>query len=410
MDNRSNTRDVAGFGESLTLLAAADAGELQIGANPDEVVLDMSGEGSFELPQDNGTKSTPNALTGTPSSIDGEGRVDNQSLVTYEVVYTTDTNQPPRRQVLDVDAYDKTLPQEPSDQHKIRVRKTVVVETVLGGEHGTLGPVRPVKISDECMTIESPSLKAAMMEAAGYYPSGAWHSSANTMLGQAQTLKIYTPYRMIGIEARRKLVELQTKYEADAAAAPTKESSAEYGRLAAEIRSLNQEITRAHGQRLDEEAERYRKIPPTATYDNIWILLRPGIIVLTEVDDELVPYCVNLLVWGGNDKGIFNAVVAHLWRLNFDGSKLNREVFEVAIPRFDGERPITELKVYPLSYSTDLALRQRLIVRGRRAYQLLSHPFAEVDYQGSVYMTEAKRKGENVGLNARNISGQDDDG
>ncbi|KAK2603342.1 hypothetical protein N8I77_009806 [Diaporthe amygdali] len=90
------------------------------------------------------------------------------------------------------------------------------------------------------------------------------------------------------------------------------------------------------------------------TFGKLWLLFYPGITVPSYGNG--MPYFV------------------HMWRLDYDGRFVNRQMYSVAINYFEGERDITALKVFPCEYldrSDGGKTRRKLEEQGRRWYQLL---------------------------------------
>ena len=75
----------------------------------------------------------------------------------------------------------------------------------------------------------------------------------------------------------------------------------------------------------------------------------------------------------------------HIWSLDFDGRFVGRRTDMVTVPKFEGERAITSLKVFPCDYldRTDEGVtRQRLERHGKRWYESLVG--RQVYYSGSL--------------------------
>ncbi|KAK6839088.1 hypothetical protein PG987_004954 [Apiospora arundinis] len=103
---------------------------------------------------------------------------------------------------------------------------------------------------------------------------------------------------------------------------------------------------------LEEEISRNER--GYCTFPMLWHLMRPGITVYLSRDGRLGAHViakVNL-----DRKMRFQGVEATLswgitlWHLDFDGRHVGRCEVCITIPAFEGERPITSLKIFPVEY------------------------------------------------------------
>ena len=70
-------------------------------------------------------------------------------------------------------------------------------------------------------------------------------------------------------------------------------------------------------RRIEEEESRHKKSPPTATFEMMWMLWKPGTRVYNDVDGELAAFVVKSAETDKTSNPSYYAVV--LWSLDFNG-------------------------------------------------------------------------------------------
>lgn len=132
-----------------------------------------------------------------------------------------------------------------------------------------------------------------------------------------------------------------------------------------------------------EEMSRYQRSPPVATYRMLWLLLKPGTTVYTNLGGSIDACVISSVSFDFAVGKPPEKYRVNLWYLDFDGVKLGRCPCHIDIWPFDGEREITHLDVIPSKYydnKDDGEMRRRLESRGRKYFNLISG--AQVDYEG----------------------------
>jgi hypothetical protein len=112
------------------------------------------------------------------------------------------------------------------------------------------------------------------------------------------------------------------------------------------------------------EKARWNRDPPTATFKNLWMLLKVGDILMVKQNDDITPYMLHH-IWGGTVDGKkAESYTLWLWNLDFDGEFFGRSLLNEEIKQFDGEAEILSLKAYPASFHPDWDnLKKTLIER-----------------------------------------------
>ncbi|KAF2180138.1 P-loop containing nucleoside triphosphate hydrolase protein [Zopfia rhizophila CBS 207.26] len=125
------------------------------------------------------------------------------------------------------------------------------------------------------------------------------------------------------------------------------------------------------GRGLHIERARWRMNIPTATFRNIWLLLRPGELAFVDKDDKLEPYIIRS-VSGGDPYGTPRPYDVLLWNMDCDGIYFGRSAHQVSIEPFDGEMEVTKLKVFPARFHPRQEdMNKAFIARGKKFFQLL---------------------------------------
>ncbi|MCJ1308633.1 hypothetical protein MMC25_002286 [Agyrium rufum] len=132
----------------------------------------------------------------------------------------------------------------------------------------------------------------------------------------------------------------------------------------------------------EAERQRWSKKPGTATYDMLWLLLKPGTRCYTEVDGELAGFVVRSCE--PFDITTNTSWSVRLWSLDFDGQFVRRKGLTVVMFSFEGEKDINSLKIIPMEYK-DLEDPNRQIVireRGEHFYKVIKAGFEQAEYNG----------------------------
>jgi hypothetical protein len=107
-------------------------------------------------------------------------------------------------------------------------------------------------------------------------------------------------------------------------------------------------------RQIKDERARHAGTPATCTFRMLWLLFKPGCTVYVEERGKTEARVVQSL---HVDQAILSnlekqpeALILQLWSLNFDGQYVGRQLTNVVIPTFDGEREITSLEAFPCEY------------------------------------------------------------
>jgi hypothetical protein len=126
------------------------------------------------------------------------------------------------------------------------------------------------------------------------------------------------------------------------------------------------------GDKIQLEKERWVQPVPKVSFELLWLLLKPGTDVYCDVDNlgSREPYVIShvyITLW---NKAVYEYQV-RVWHLSGDQHYVHPTERVITIHRFDGERPINKLDVFPCEYLDNHAERKiALIERGKRFFQL----------------------------------------
>ena len=131
---------------------------------------------------------------------------------------------------------------------------------------------------------------------------------------------------------------------------------------------------------LSVETERLRHKRGFASFDMLWVLLKPGITVYCDPwDDGNYNAYVIHSVSGGVREGRTRPLELNMWYLDTNGSRIGRRTLETFQRSFNGERRISALDVVPWEFWEEKStgtvvkgLKERLEERGRMFLKLTS--------------------------------------
>ena len=127
------------------------------------------------------------------------------------------------------------------------------------------------------------------------------------------------------------------------------------------------------GEKVRQEKERWARDVPTASYEMLWLLLKPGTDIYYDVDrsKSREPYVVSHVYIDIYNKAVYGYTV-RVWHLGGSHYRyIQPEEVRCTIRRYDGERPIQQLEIFPCRYLDGHAKRQAaLIKRGKRFLEL----------------------------------------
>lgn len=237
------------------------------------------------------------------------------------------------------------------------------------------------------MAIRSPSVQKALRSAIKYYP-GQKLAGKKIIVPEPYYVLFHHQKELESIATDLKNgttpMKCTTNCQDDDTIRPYDENALDH------IQVLLAFLNARMKKKIEAEERRYRLEPPRATFEMMWMLLKPGTQVYSERAGELDGFIVKsiepLKTAGAGELSAYKLV---LWSLDFDGQCTRRVRKDRFINAFDGERDIIGLETFPVSLEVDgikVPLRperwEKLIKRGDKYWEYLKKGCVQVAYDG----------------------------
>ena len=165
--------------------------------------------------------------------------------------------------------------------------------------------------------------------------------------------------------------------------------------------------------RINNAMGKMERLDPFVSFEMLPLLLKPGIDAYHRLPTKFFYDSFAAVVimkteiytppgFSDGEKGQ-EALRVHLWYSECDGRTLGRETFDVYIPRYEGERQVTSVDIFPCVYldeSDGGRTRRAIIDRGRKAFQLMRAMPKQMKYSGYTY-SKQMREVSHTGLHVR---------
>ena len=249
------------------------------------------------------------------------------------------------------------------------------------------------------LDIHSTSLTRTIRNVVQYYPGSL----------EATPLKLEAPYMLIAhyleefegyLESHQQLNDTNSFAPTSGGRAVDEESSENSAVQHLEI-LLNFFKATMHELMVNEKVRHTQKL---CTFQMLWLLYKPGVTVYFESSGQMQAYVVQSVdvEHHAKEPGVVSYSV-NLWNLDYDGHFVGRCLRTASIPRFEGERKIPSLKVFPCEFIDEEdggKTRQRITDNGRKWYHLLRG--GQMHYSGSL-ADAGKKEVFPMALNITNI-------
>jgi hypothetical protein len=230
---------------------------------------------------------------------------------------------------------------------------------------------RTVRVLTTAMVIHSQHLINALQAVVAYYPYV-------NLTGKSVTIE--APYRVL-IHHREAL----EKYRDNQPSC----HSAEYATItASHIDTLLEFLERDMGSKIRAEQVRHRYNTPMATFENFWLLLKPGEVLFAKRDDILVPFIISSVTRPPTMDSRPPNYQVNCWYLECSNNRMSRFTTSYTVPPWTGEQAIQSLEVIPATfYPEDLVAQggmtamEEQIKLGKLYWDLLKK-VSYMDYDG----------------------------
>lgn len=146
------------------------------------------------------------------------------------------------------------------------------------------------------------------------------------------------------------------------------------------------------GKALRDEMDRWNRDVPVCTFENLWLLYKPGESGYRLREPGQYDPFITKVVVGGLKSNQLSGYGILIWNINFDGFYVARSVHKIYIAPFDGEKEIRSLKFFPEGFYCEderdkqhhgnKPLRERLIARGKTFWDLVKQRSSYREYSG----------------------------
>ena len=221
------------------------------------------------------------------------------------------------------------------------------------------------KVEQTTMIINSAYLINALKAVVGYYPGFSFIGAS---------VHINAPYQVLihnrAALARYKVSQPETHDE-------------EYAFITARhIDVLLSFLEKTLGKQIREEEQRYSSSTPKATFDKLWLLLKPGTVVYAESDQNWTPFVISSVHFTtGNEAHRPKAYSVTCWNISYSGNRFSRVMQNFMIEPFSGEEAIKNLRIIPARFfkgqDNDMSppeVSVKQIELGKFAWELAKRP------------------------------------
>lgn len=138
------------------------------------------------------------------------------------------------------------------------------------------------------------------------------------------------------------------------------------------------------GEKVRKERERWAQPVPKASFEMLWLLLRPGIDVYFDEDGNgsREPWIVADVTFSVLNQSWPDYNI-RMWNLNSDEDTIRPDEQNFVVSRFHGEKPINELDVFPCEYLEGHAeWKRKMVERGKSFFKLRQKKCMYFDGEG----------------------------
>ncbi|KAI8624701.1 hypothetical protein F5Y19DRAFT_452880 [Xylariaceae sp. FL1651] len=135
--------------------------------------------------------------------------------------------------------------------------------------------------------------------------------------------------------------------------------------------------------------KRYLSVQPTVTFDDVWVLMKPGSLAYAHWDGQTIGCVIGKSI---HLPPIPSRDIPEQWSIQFwflqvhwHSDQIGCTTLYAAVDRFDGEEPVTSLPIYPAEFldaNDQERTKQRFIERGRKVCDILWGESMYMEYDG----------------------------
>ena len=360
----------------------------------------------------NGIDSKENPVSGNDTQQEAE----NSKAIKYKILYKNDAGEPikedeqykPWPKLMTADEDESTDTDSVLDIITYVTIRQIAVSTPVSSQSGAAAAGKPPSSENDAeakpvhgkdlksqnleissigsteMVIRSKQLCRALRKLVDYYPS-------QQLMG---LITVSEPYHFL-LQHREALRRTMENMGAECEDGIFEDHQPEKTR--ADIKVLLAFLDAKYAKKIEDEEARHNKNPPTATFEMLWMLLKPGTRVYADVGGDLAAFVIRS---ADTEKKINPSwYKVELWYLDFNGEKhglfSSKRVLTIVVGRrvgrcsvtmivasFSGEREVSSLKIFPVDMASDKGLRTKLETAGERYFNVLRKGSEQVNYDG----------------------------
>ncbi|OTB17221.1 hypothetical protein K445DRAFT_315859 [Daldinia sp. EC12] len=231
-------------------------------------------------------------------------------------------------------------------------------------DHDKSPGINIVQVEKKSMVIHSAHLINALRAVVEYYPD-------TSLLGD--TVTINAPYHILA------------HHQAALARYKTNQPEAHDGEYtlttAKHIDVLLGFLEKTLGPQIREEEKRHNSEIPTATFDNLWLVLKPGEVVYAKYDNQWTPFMISSVVDGSSTNDNSTPYIINCWNISYASERFCRVMHSFDISPFNGEEVIKNLTVIPSRFfqgengnAVPQELMAKQVLLGKKTWELSKGP------------------------------------
>ncbi|KUI58146.1 ATPase family AAA domain-containing protein 3B [Cytospora mali] len=167
-------------------------------------------------------------------------------------------------------------------------------------------------------------------------------------------------------------------------------------------------LDRTYGDKIRDEEARHKRTPPAATFDLLWLLLKPGEVIYKKVQNVWTPFVISSISTFAT-----KIYTIDCWDIRVQGGRMKRCMNVFPIQAFSGEQAISTLEVVPAAFFRDdfqkqdgMFMAEKQIAMGKMYWELVKRP-AYKEYDGKLIDRDNLRTGHITGRVIVDVEGYD---
>lgn len=157
-------------------------------------------------------------------------------------------------------------------------------------------------------------------------------------------------------------------------------------------------LDKTYGDLMREEEARHTRNPPVATFDWLWLTLKPGGVVYKQIQDVWTAFVIDQVTAWPSHKDAKQYNIS-CWDIRYSQDRMRRCFNQFTISVFPGEQAIKTLEVVPAAFFPEdlkkqdgLLMAEKQIQMGKMYWELVKRP-AYREYDGQLVDRDGLRAG-----------------